>query len=126
MLQELLQLLRLAAEAVPNPHLTGTTFQAEYVVSSSHAVKNERTAQAFAQRYLSLESFKLQGIRSLANLVEPTFSYESAINCQRRLQLRQALGPVGSQVPRVKPEGSYRLFAFRQQTMCVEIQILHR
>ena len=74
--QELLQLLGLAAEAVPDPRLRGTALQAQDIVEGTDTMEDNRTTELFTQRNLCLESGQLEVIRCGANAVETAFADE--------------------------------------------------
>ena len=54
--EELLQLLRFAAEAMPDPRLLGAALQAEHIIEGADTVEDDRTAKLFTQSDLCFES----------------------------------------------------------------------
>ena len=58
-LEELLHLLRLAAEAMPDPGLGGAAMETQDIIHGTDAVENEGAVQAFAEANLRLEGSQL-------------------------------------------------------------------
>lgn len=126
---ELLHLLWLAPEAVPDPRLMGAAVQAENVVEGSHTMDDEGPAEAFAESYLRLEGFELQGVRGTTYAVESALPDEGLRRGSHELCLddRQPFLPVGLEVPGMQAErgdSSFVLAARQHVGMDVQVERL--
>lgn len=76
MQEELLHLLRFAAEAVPYPGLGSAPVEAEHVIDGAYAVEDEWTAEAVAEVDLGLKGGELKGVGCVAEAVKTAFADE--------------------------------------------------
>jgi hypothetical protein len=82
MFEELLQLLWLAAEAVPDPRLGGAAVEAENIIYSSDAMEDEWTSEALTEADLCFKGSELERIGSVTEAVEAALADEGCDPCE--------------------------------------------
>ena len=125
-IQELLQLLGLAVEAVPNPRLCGATLQAQDIIESTDAMEDEGTTELFAQCNLRFKSGKLEVVGRSTDAVETTLADESLATLLLCFEACEALFPILFDIPRMEPEGRYGALVCGQWMVGMEVEVNHR